>query len=169
MGAPPPPTPSPVKTPYDDLWWVCQPTANCRLITHDWLTCVSILQILPPHGPSRCGWHSITCCTVAALSAWSQAAWEHRCPQRSYCRVSSLLDADVMCSSVTFKRGRGHMSWYPWKCVYRAISSQRLSLLIKLFRLSAGMSQHIKVKVKVMLRPTVSRPDCLGIKRPSGA
>jgi hypothetical protein len=51
-------------------------------------------------------------------------------------------DVDVTCSSVACKRGRGHVTWWLWKCVYRAIASQRPSLLIKLFRISADMPQY---------------------------
>jgi hypothetical protein len=51
-------------------------------------------------------------------------------------------DEDETDSFDACKRGRGHVTCQWWKCVYRAIASQRPSLLAKLFRPSADMSQY---------------------------
>jgi hypothetical protein len=54
---------------------------------------------------------------VATLAAWLRMSWQHRFPQPSYCCLTSQMS-------------RRH-------CVFRAIASQRSSLLIKLSGLSA--------------------------------
>jgi hypothetical protein len=48
-------------------------------------------------------------------------------------------------------RGRGHMTWYPWIYVYKAIATQRLSLPIQVFRPSAALPYMVKSELTEML------------------
>jgi hypothetical protein len=121
---------------------------------------------------SRIQSYFTTCSLPPISSSWRQAPWDPR-PDFFFNWTPASIDFKnilfVEKMGLSLMNIPGLSSRVPFTHIARYWKLFLLHYTQVLCQYRPYRADHAYVKVKVMLRPTISRPVCLGIKPPSGA